>query len=145
GETLPIATPRSAAETWGNFPTRGRVNLGIFRPDEREMAEMRGFPQFGTPPAIDLASAERAAGTFEGVTQMQFSSFARHALAVVGAVFVCGLLLGNSLAVQAPEVHSVVGILACARSTAARPAARRPASTSTATTARSSASAPGSP
>jgi hypothetical protein len=112
GETLPIATPRSAAETWGNFPTRGRVNLGIFRPDEREMAEMRGFPQFGTPPAIDLASAERAAGTFEGVTQMQFSSFARHALAVVGAVFISGLLMVNSLAVQAHEVHSVVGILA---------------------------------
>jgi len=49
---------------------------------------------------------------FEGVTTMQFSSFARHALAVVGAVFISGLLMVNSLAVQAHEVHSVVGILA---------------------------------
>lgn len=41
-----------------------------------------------------------------------FSHFARHALAMVSAVFVSGLLLVNSLAVSAHEVHSVAGILA---------------------------------
>jgi hypothetical protein len=41
-----------------------------------------------------------------------FSSFARHALAAVSAVFITGLLMVNSLAVQAHEVQSVVGILA---------------------------------
>lgn len=41
-----------------------------------------------------------------------FSSFVRHALAAVGAVFISGLLLVNSLAVSAHEVHSVAGILA---------------------------------
>jgi len=40
------------------------------------------------------------------------SHFARHALAVVSAVFISGLLLVNSLAVSAQEVHSVAGILA---------------------------------
>jgi hypothetical protein len=41
-----------------------------------------------------------------------FSHFARHALAVVSAVFISGLLMINSLAVSAHEVHSVAGILA---------------------------------
>lgn len=41
-----------------------------------------------------------------------FSNFARHALAVVGAVMISGLLMVNSLAVSAHEVHSVAGILA---------------------------------
>jgi len=41
-----------------------------------------------------------------------FSHFARHALAVVSAVFISGLLMVNSLAVSAQEVHSVAGILA---------------------------------
>jgi len=41
-----------------------------------------------------------------------FSMFARHALAVVSAIFISGLLMVNSLAVSAQEVHSVVGILA---------------------------------
>ena len=40
------------------------------------------------------------------------SSFARHAFAAVSAVFISGLLMVNSLAVQAHEVQSVVGILA---------------------------------
>jgi len=39
-------------------------------------------------------------------------SFARHALAAIGAVFISGLLMVNSLAVSAHEVHSVAGILA---------------------------------
>ena len=39
-------------------------------------------------------------------------AFARHALAAVSAVFISGLLLVNSLAVSAHEVHSVAGILA---------------------------------
>ena len=41
-----------------------------------------------------------------------FSMFARHALAVVSAIFISGLLMVNSLAVSAQEAHSVVGILA---------------------------------
>ena len=41
-----------------------------------------------------------------------FSMFARHALAVVSAIFISGLLMVNSLAVSAHEVHSVAGILA---------------------------------
>jgi hypothetical protein len=41
-----------------------------------------------------------------------FSIFARHALAVVSAVFISGLLMVNSLGVSAHEVHSVAGILA---------------------------------
>jgi hypothetical protein len=41
-----------------------------------------------------------------------FSMFARHALAVVSAIFISGLLMVNSLSVSAQEVHSVVGILA---------------------------------
>jgi hypothetical protein len=40
------------------------------------------------------------------------SLFARHALAAVAAVAISGLLLVNSLAVTANEVHSVAGILA---------------------------------
>jgi len=41
-----------------------------------------------------------------------FSNIARHALAAVSAVFISGLLIVNSLAVSAHEVHSVAGILA---------------------------------
>jgi hypothetical protein len=41
-----------------------------------------------------------------------FSDFARHALAVVSAVFISGVLMINSLAVSAQEVNSVAGILA---------------------------------
>ncbi|MEO6042021.1 MAG: hypothetical protein ABIP41_08980 [Croceibacterium sp.] len=41
-----------------------------------------------------------------------FSNFARHALAAVAAVFISGMLMVNSLAVSAQEVHSVAGILA---------------------------------
>ena len=41
-----------------------------------------------------------------------FSHFARHALAAVSAIVISGLLMVNSLAVSAQEVHSVVGILA---------------------------------
>ncbi len=41
-----------------------------------------------------------------------FSHFVRHALAAVSAVFITGLLMVNSLAVSAQEVHSVTGILA---------------------------------
>ena len=41
-----------------------------------------------------------------------FSSFVRHALAAVSAVFISGLLMVNSLAVSTHEVHSVAGILA---------------------------------
>ena len=41
-----------------------------------------------------------------------FSIFARHAFAVVSAVFISGLLMVNSLGVSAHEVHSVAGILA---------------------------------
>jgi hypothetical protein len=40
------------------------------------------------------------------------SGFFRHALAAVSAVFISGLLMVNSLAVSAHEVHSVAGILA---------------------------------
>ena len=47
-----------------------------------------------------------------GYTMSGFSSFARHALAAISAVFITGLLMVNSLAVQAHEVQSVAGILA---------------------------------
>jgi hypothetical protein len=40
------------------------------------------------------------------------SMFARNAFAAVAAVFISGMLMVNSLAVSANEVHSVVGILA---------------------------------
>ncbi|MEO6389015.1 MAG: hypothetical protein ABIT16_03705 [Croceibacterium sp.] len=40
------------------------------------------------------------------------SYFMRHALAVVGALFISGTLLVNGLAVSAAQVHSVAGILA---------------------------------
>ena len=39
-------------------------------------------------------------------------TFFRNAMAAVAAVFVSGLLMVNSLAVSAHEVHSVAGILA---------------------------------
>ena len=41
-----------------------------------------------------------------------FSFYLRHVMAGVAAVFVSGLLMVNSLAVSATEVHSVAGILA---------------------------------
>ena len=41
-----------------------------------------------------------------------FSFYAKHAMAGLAAVFISGLLLVNSLAVSAHEVHSVAGILA---------------------------------
>lgn len=41
-----------------------------------------------------------------------FSQFARQTMAVVGALFISGTLLVNTLAVSAHEVHSVTGILA---------------------------------
>jgi hypothetical protein len=41
-----------------------------------------------------------------------FSHFARHALAAFSAIMISGLLMINSLAVSAQEVHSVAGILA---------------------------------
>ena len=41
-----------------------------------------------------------------------FSHYVRHALAALGAVMISGLLIVNSLAVSAHEVHSVAGILA---------------------------------
>ena len=40
------------------------------------------------------------------------SNFAQQALAAVGALAISALLFANTLAVQAAEVHSVVGILA---------------------------------
>ena len=40
------------------------------------------------------------------------SFYAKHAMAALAAVFVSGLLMVNSLAVSAHEVHSVAGILA---------------------------------
>ena len=41
-----------------------------------------------------------------------FSHFARHSLAAFSAIVISGLLMVNSLAVSAHEVHSVAGILA---------------------------------
>ena len=38
--------------------------------------------------------------------------YAKHFMAAVAAVFISGLLMVNSLAVSANEVHSVAGILA---------------------------------
>jgi hypothetical protein len=43
---------------------------------------------------------------------MSFSNFARHAFAAASAIMISGLLMVNSLAVSAHEVHSVAGILA---------------------------------
>lgn len=40
------------------------------------------------------------------------SHYVRHSLAALGAVFISGLLMVNSLAVSAHEVSSVAGILA---------------------------------
>ena len=40
------------------------------------------------------------------------STFARHALAAGAAIFISGILMVNSLAVSAQEIHSVAGILA---------------------------------
>ena len=40
------------------------------------------------------------------------SHYMRHAIAAFGALMISGLLLVNSLAVSAHEVHSVAGILA---------------------------------
>jgi hypothetical protein len=40
------------------------------------------------------------------------TSFARHALAAGAAIFLSGILMVNSLAVSAHEIHSVAGILA---------------------------------
>lgn len=41
-----------------------------------------------------------------------FSNFARHALAAVSALVISGTLMVHSLAATAPEVHSVIGVLA---------------------------------
>jgi hypothetical protein len=41
-----------------------------------------------------------------------FSNVARHTLAILTAVFISGLLMVNSLAASADEIHSVAGILA---------------------------------
>lgn len=41
-----------------------------------------------------------------------FSHYARHAFAAVGAIMISGLLMINSLAVSTTEIHSVAGILA---------------------------------
>lgn len=41
-----------------------------------------------------------------------FSNYAQHALAALGALTISALLFANTLATQASEVHSVVGILA---------------------------------
>jgi len=43
---------------------------------------------------------------------MNVSHYARHFMAAIGAVFISGLLMVNSLAVSAHEVSSVAGILA---------------------------------
>ncbi len=40
------------------------------------------------------------------------SFYAKHIMAAFAAVFVSGLLMVNSLAVSANEVHSIAGILA---------------------------------
>jgi len=40
------------------------------------------------------------------------TNFAKHFMAAATAVFVTGLLMVNSLAVSATEIHSVAGILA---------------------------------
>ena len=40
------------------------------------------------------------------------SFYAKHFMAAVAAVFITGLLMVNSLAVSATEIHSVAGILA---------------------------------
>jgi hypothetical protein len=43
---------------------------------------------------------------------IKLSVLAKHVMAGVAAVFVSGLLMVNSLAVSAHEIHSVAGILA---------------------------------
>jgi len=79
-------------------------------------AENRGFPpfpQFGTPCAMLCSSADWPPDHyFRGTTMTAFSTFTRHAMAAVAAVFISGLLMVNSLSVSAHEVHSVAGILA---------------------------------
>jgi hypothetical protein len=77
------------------------------------MAEFRGFREIGTPSATGGASAEWPPDLQRGEFEMSnFSFYAKHLIAGVAAVFVSGLLMVNSLAVSATEVHSVAGILA---------------------------------
>ena len=59
------------------------------------------------------ASAEWSAGNKQGDTKVNgLSNYLRHAIAAGGALGISGFLWINSLAVQAHEVHSVIGILA---------------------------------
>jgi hypothetical protein len=77
------------------------------------MAEFRRSSNFGTASAIGGASAEWPPDLQRGEFEMSnFSFYAKHLMAGVAAVFVSGLLMVNSLAVSATEVHSVAGILA---------------------------------
>jgi len=48
----------------------------------------------------------------DNLGDFEMSYYAKHFMAAVAAVFITGLLMVNSLAVSATEVHSVVGILA---------------------------------
>ena len=60
-----------------------------------------------------LASVEWPPNETKGEYIMSgISNYFRHALAMVGAVMISGLLMVNSLAVSATETHSVLGILA---------------------------------
>jgi hypothetical protein len=43
---------------------------------------------------------------------LNVSSFAKHALAALAALFITGTLMVNGLAQTQPEVHSIAGILA---------------------------------
>ena len=71
------------------------------------------FSNWHAPCNIPLIGGRAAERDYQGEHTMSgFSHFARHALAAVGAIFISGLLMVNSLAVSANEVHSVAGILA---------------------------------
>ena len=76
------------------------------------MAEFRQFLETGTPPATSSVSADGPPGLKGEFDMHNFSHYLRHAMAGVAAVFISGLLMVNSLAVSAHEVHSVAGILA---------------------------------
>jgi hypothetical protein len=81
------------------------------RPD-RETRAIAPFPQTGTAPAMQSASADEPPNETKGTTMTAFSNYTQQAFAAIGALAISALLFANTLAVQAAEVHSIAGILA---------------------------------
>jgi len=70
------------------------------------------FARFGTPRAMQSASADHPPDGSRGNEMTAFSNYSQRVVAGFAAIGISVLLFANTLATSATQVHSVAGILA---------------------------------